>query len=128
MDNKEVIVLVIFFVLFFVVSLATVQGTIVGCRGRCSHSYGRCCRSWQDSLFLYPNIKINSYMFENPEVKNSTGLSAWVENAYISGWGYEENAVGKLRESDRIRCADNDGIILEYLKYDCTVKSIQRYF
>ena len=61
-------------------------------------------------------------MFENPEVKNSTGLSAWVENAYISGWGYEENAVGKLRESDRIRCADNDGIILEYLKYDCTEK------
>ena len=68
------------------------------------------------------NVTINSYMFENPEIKNSTDLSAWVENAYISGWGYEENAVGKLSESDRIRCVDNDGLILGYLKYDCTEK------
>ena len=68
------------------------------------------------------NATINQYMFESPETKNGADLAAWAENAYISGWGYKENAVGERDEESRIRCADSAGLILGYLKYDTEQK------
>ncbi len=68
------------------------------------------------------NTTLNSYMFENPETKNGADLAAWAENAYISGWGYKENAVGERDEENRIRCADSAGLILGYLRYDTNQK------
>ena len=54
--------------------------------------------------------------------KNCSDLAAWAENAFISGWGYKGGAAGERDEIDRIRYADNAGLVLGYLNYSPTDK------
>lgn len=68
------------------------------------------------------NSTINEYMFSDESTKNCADLAAWAENAYISGWGYMSGFIGERNESDRIRYADNAGLMLGYLNYDSTEK------
>ena len=68
------------------------------------------------------NSTINEYMFSDESTKNCTDLAAWADNAYISGWGYKSGAAGERDETDRIRYADNAGLVLGYLNYDPTDK------
>ncbi len=68
------------------------------------------------------NSTINEYMFTDSTTKNCADMAAWAENAYISGWGYMNGFIGERNESDRIRYADNAGLMLGYLNYDPTEK------
>ena len=68
------------------------------------------------------NSTINEYMFTDTSTKNCADLAAWADNAYISGWGYKSGAAGERDETDRIRYADNAGLVLGYLNYDPTDK------
>lgn len=68
------------------------------------------------------NSTINEYMFTDSTTKNCADLAAWADNAYISGWGYKSGAAGERDETDRIRYADNAGLVLGYLNYDPTDK------
>lgn len=68
------------------------------------------------------NSTINEYMFTDSTTKNCSDLAAWAENAYVSGWGYMNGFIGERNESDRIRYADNAGLMLGYLNYDPTEK------
>ncbi len=69
------------------------------------------------------NSTINEYMFTDSTTKNCADLAAWAENAYISGWGYMNGATGERNESDRVRYADNAGLMLGYLNYSPTDKA-----
>lgn len=69
------------------------------------------------------NSTLNPYMFNDAGSKNCTDLAAWAENAFISGWGYKSGAVGERDETDRIRYADNVGLMLGYLNYSPTDKA-----
>ena len=69
------------------------------------------------------NSTLNPYMFNDAGSKNCTDLVAWAENAFISGWGYKSGAVGERDETDRIRYADNAGLMLGYLNYSPTDKA-----
>ena len=69
------------------------------------------------------NSTLNPYMFNDAGSKNCTDLAAWAENAFISGWGYKSGAVGERDETDRIRYADNSGLMLGYLNYSPTDKA-----
>lgn len=69
------------------------------------------------------NSTINEYMFSDESTKNCADLAAWAENAYISGWGYMNGFIGERNESDRIRYADNAGLMLGYLNYSPTEKT-----
>ena len=69
------------------------------------------------------NSTINEYMFSDEGIKNCADLAAWAENAFISGWGYKSGAVGERDETDRIRYADNAGLMLGYLNYSPTDKA-----
>ena len=69
------------------------------------------------------NSTLNPYMFNDAGSKNCTDLAAWAENAFISGWGYKSGAVGERDETDRIRYADNAGLMLGYLNYSPTDKA-----
>lgn len=64
------------------------------------------------------NSTINEYMFSDESTKNCADLAAWADNAYISGWGYLSGAIGERNGNDRIRYADNAGLMLGYLNYD----------
>lgn len=64
------------------------------------------------------NSTINEYMFSDESTKNCTDLAAWAENAYVSGWGYMNGFIGERNEADRIRYADNAGLMLGYLNYN----------
>jgi len=68
------------------------------------------------------NSTINEYMFSDESTKNCADLAAWAENAYVSGWGYMNGFIGERNESDRIRYADNAGLMLGYLNYNPTDK------
>lgn len=63
------------------------------------------------------NSTINEYMFGDESTKNCADLAAWAENAYVSGWGYMNGFIGERNNSDRIRYADNAGLMLGYLNY-----------
>ena len=69
------------------------------------------------------NSTINSYMFNDTGTKNGADLAAWADNAYISGWGYMNGFIGERNEADRIRYADNAGLMLGYLNYSPTDKA-----
>ena len=69
------------------------------------------------------NSTLNSYMFNDAGSKNCSDLAAWAENAFISGWGYKGGAAGERDEIDRIRYADNAGLVLGYLNYSPTDKA-----
>lgn len=64
------------------------------------------------------NSTINAFMFTDTSTKNCADLAAWADNAYISGWGYMNGFIGERNETDRIRYADNAGLVLGYLNYD----------
>lgn len=64
------------------------------------------------------NSTINAFMFTDIGTKNCADLAAWADNAYISGWGYMNGFIGERNETDRIRYADNAGLVLGYLNYD----------
>ena len=66
------------------------------------------------------NSTLNSYMFNDAGSKNCSDLAAWADNAYISGWGYMNGYIGERNETDRIRYADNAGLVLGYLNYSPT--------
>ena len=64
------------------------------------------------------NSTINAFMFSDTITKNCADLAAWADNAYVSGWGYMNGYIGERNETDRIRYADNAGLVLGYLNYD----------
>ena len=68
------------------------------------------------------NSTINEYMFTGGTTKNCSDLAAWAENAYVSGWGYMNGFIGERNDTDRIRYADNAGLMLGYLNYNPTDK------
>lgn len=68
------------------------------------------------------NSTINGYMFSDESTKNCADLAAWAENAYVSGWGFKQGAIGNRDDVDRIRYADNAGLMLGFLNYDPTEK------
>ena len=68
------------------------------------------------------NSTINAFMFTDTGTKNCADLAAWADNAYISGWGYMNGFIGERNETDRIRYADNAGLVLGYLNYSPTDK------
>ncbi|WP_303766396.1 TIR domain-containing protein [Ruminococcus flavefaciens] len=67
---------------------------------------------------LVMNSTINEYMFTDSSTKNADDLAAWCRNAYESDWGYADNSFGERKGEDRIRCADNVGLIMGYVRYD----------
>lgn len=69
------------------------------------------------------NSTINAFMFTDTGTKNCADLAAWADNAYISGWGYMNGFIGERNETDRIRYADNAGLVLGYLNYSPTDKA-----
>ncbi len=69
------------------------------------------------SYFMVMNATINEYMFTDSGTKNCADMAAWVRNAYVSGWGFQENCFGEMDENLRYRCADNVGLIMGYLRY-----------
>ena len=74
------------------------------------------------------NSTINEYMFTDRTTKNCSDLAAWAENAYISGWGFKQGAIGNRDYVDRIRYADNAGLMLGYLNYNPDEKSFGNQF
>ena len=64
------------------------------------------------------NSTINAFMFSDTGTKNCADLAAWADNAYISDWGYMNGYIGERNENDRIRYADNAGLVLGYLNYN----------
>ena len=56
------------------------------------------------------NSTINAFMFTDTGTKNCADLAAWADNAYISGWGFKQGAIGNRDYVDRIRYADNAGL------------------
>ena len=72
---------------------------------------------------LVMNSTINEYMFTDSSTKTSADLAAWCRNAYESGWGYADNCFGERTGEDRIRCADNVGLIMGYVRYDTESKT-----
>lgn len=81
---------------------------------------------YEDYLKTYTwvmNTTINPYMFSDPGTKNCADMAAWAKNAYESGWGYKDGFYGERNETDRIRYADNAGLILGYLNYNAEEKS-----
>ena len=64
------------------------------------------------------NSTINKYMFADTSTKNAADLAAWAENAYLSEWQYADNCYGEHGGEKRLRCADNVGLIMGYVRYD----------
>jgi hypothetical protein len=75
------------------------------------------------TYILVMNSTINEYMFTESGSKNSADLAAWCRNAYVSGWGYADNSFGERTGDERIRCADNVGLIMGYVRYDIENKT-----
>lgn len=76
--------------------------------------------NYEDFMRTYTfvmNATINPYMFTDSESKNCADLAAWAENAYHSGWGFQEGCFGEMDEYLCYRCADNVGLIMGYLRY-----------
>ena len=74
------------------------------------------------------NSTINALMFTDTGTKNCADLAAWADNAYISGWGYMNGFIGERNETDRIRYADNAGLVLGYLNYDPMKKVFDSHY
>ncbi len=74
------------------------------------------------------NSTINAFMFTDTSTKNCADLAAWAANAYISGWGYMNGFIGERNKTDRIRYADNAGLVLGYLNYDPMKKVFDSHY
>ena len=72
---------------------------------------------------LVMNTTIDRHIFTDSNTKNCADLAAWAENAYTSGWGFQEGGFGEIDENLRYRCADNVGLIMGYLRYTPTEKA-----
>lgn len=68
------------------------------------------------------NSTINEYMFTDTSTKNAADLAAWAENAYLSEWQYADDCIGERTGENRLRCADNVGLIMGYVRYDAENK------
>lgn len=82
--------------------------------------------NYEDFMRTYTfvmNTTIDPHMFSDMSTKNSADLAAWAENAYTSGWGFQEGCFGEMDENLRYRCADNVGLIMGYLRYMPSEKS-----
>ncbi len=76
--------------------------------------------NYEDFMRTYTfvmNATINPYVFSDESTKNCADLAAWAENAYQSGWGFQEGCFGEMDDDLRYRCADNVGLIMGYLRY-----------
>lgn len=69
------------------------------------------------------NTTIDPHMFTDSGTKNCVDLAAWAENAYRSGWGFQEGCFGEMDKELRYRCTDNVGLIMGYLRYIPTEKT-----
>ncbi len=63
------------------------------------------------------NTTIDPHIFTDLSTKNCADLATWAENAYTSGWGFQDGSYGEIDENLRYRCADNVGLIMGYLRY-----------
>lgn len=68
------------------------------------------------------NATIDPHMFSDSATKNAVDLAAWAENAYMSEWQYADNCFGERTGENRLRCADNVGLIMGYVRYDAVNK------
>ena len=68
------------------------------------------------------NATIDPHMFTDIATKNAADLAAWAENAYMSEWQYADNCFGERTGENRLRCADNVGLIMGYVRYDAVNK------
>ena len=64
------------------------------------------------------NSTINEYMFMDRNSKNAADLAAWCRNACESCWSYADYTIGERTGENRLRCADNIGLIMGYIRYD----------
>ena len=67
---------------------------------------------------LVMNRTISEYIFADAEEKNSVDLAAWAVNAYDTHWEFREDRCGEIDEGSHLRCADNIGLIMGYIRYD----------
>lgn len=70
------------------------------------------------SYVIVMNATINEYMFTDSGTKNCADMAVWARNAYVSGWGFQENCYGEMDKNLRYRCADNVGLVMGYLRYN----------
>ncbi|MCM1008254.1 MAG: hypothetical protein NC485_10060 [Ruminococcus flavefaciens] len=75
------------------------------------------------SYVMVMNATINEYMFTDSGMKNCSDLAAWARNAYVLGWGFQENCYGEMDKNLRYRCADNVGLVMGYLRYNPSEKA-----
>lgn len=68
------------------------------------------------------NATIDPHMFSDSATKNAVDLAAWAENAYMSEGQYADNCFGERTGENRLRCADNVGLIMGYVRYDAVNK------
>lgn len=64
------------------------------------------------------NSTINEYMFRDRNSKNTADLAAWCRNACESCWSYADYCIGERSGENRLRSADNIGLIMGYIRYD----------
>ena len=64
------------------------------------------------------NSTINEYMFTDSGSKNAADLAAWCRNACESCWSYADYCIGERTGENRLRSADNIGLIMGYIRYD----------
>ncbi|WP_455530597.1 hypothetical protein [Ruminococcus sp.] len=64
------------------------------------------------------NSTINEYMFRDSGSKNAADLAAWCRNACESCWSYADYCIGERTGENRLRSADNIGLIMGYIRYD----------
>ncbi len=64
------------------------------------------------------NSTINEYMFRDRNSKNAADLAAWCRNACESCWSYADYCIGERSGENRLRSADNIGLIMGYIRYD----------
>ncbi len=82
--------------------------------------------NYEDFMRTYTfvmNTTIDPHMFTDSGTKNCADLAAWAENAYTSGWGFQESSYGEIDENLRYRCSDNVGLIMGDLRYMPSEKS-----
>jgi hypothetical protein len=70
------------------------------------------------TYLLVMNSTINEYMFSDTSEKNAADLAAWCRNAAVSRWCYGDYCIGERTGENRLRCADNIGLIMGYIRYD----------
>lgn len=68
------------------------------------------------------NSTINEYMFTDSGSKNAADLAAWCRNACESCWSYADYCIGERTGENLLRCADNIGLIMGYIRYDINNK------